>query len=86
MYFSDIIQSEAISTNFCRGGAYELMNTNTPDPNGYCPKDIVYFFFYPASLIPRGIENAPSEKCELYIKLTWPEEQNNFLLIISFHD
>lgn len=50
------------------------------------PNDIVYFFSYPISLIPRGIEHASKEYLELYIKITWPQSQNSFMLIISFHD
>ena len=50
------------------------------------PKDVVHIFHYIGFFIPRGIEDAASERVRLYIKFTWSKYQNNILLIISFHD
>ncbi len=49
------------------------------------PKDIIHFFHYETSLIPRGIEDAKSKRIKLYIKLTWTKP-SNVLIVISFHE
>ena len=57
-----------------------------PSDNPDFPKDIVHIFHYIDFFIPRGIEDAVSERVRLYIKFTWSKYQNSVLLIISFHD
>lgn len=50
------------------------------------PKDVIHFFHYSDSFIPRGIEDGASQTIRLYIKLTWSRQMENVLIIISFHD
>lgn len=49
------------------------------------PEDIVHFFHYSTQLFPRGIEEAPLQSVNLYIKLTWTKS-GNILIVISFHN
>ena len=48
-------------------------------------KDIIHFFRKSVSLFPKGIEDAPAKKVNLYIKLTW-QYSNNLMIVISFHE
>ena len=50
------------------------------------PKDVIHFFHYSDSFIPRGVEDGASQTIRLYIKLTWSRQMENVLIIISFHD
>ena len=48
--------------------------------------EVVYFFEKTVQLIPRFIEDAKEVRVELYIKLTWNDETNGVLVVISFHE
>lgn len=47
---------------------------------------IVYIFEKKVKLFPRYIEDAKETDVELYIKLSWNDETNGILVIISFHE
>lgn len=49
------------------------------------PKDIIYVFKKNVLLMPRWIEHAKYCNVMIYIKITWPEEQDS-MFIISFHE
>ena len=48
------------------------------------PEDIIYVFKKSVILMPKWIEDAEYRNVMIYIKITWPDEQN-FMFIISFH-
>ncbi len=69
-----------------------LRNLSISDHDGwdfsddpFHPEDIVHFFHYSMQLFPRGIEEAPLQRVNLYIKLTWTKT-GNILIVISFHN
>ena len=47
---------------------------------------LVYFFAKTVKLIPRYFEDASEKDVDLYIKVSWDENNNNLLFIISFHE
>jgi len=48
------------------------------------PEDIIYVFKKSVLLMPKWIEDAEYCNVMIYIKITWPDEQNS-MFIISFH-
>ena len=56
-----------------------------PSNNLRHPNDTVYIFKKNVMLMPRWIEYAEYCNVRIYIKITWPDEQNS-MFIISFHE
>ena len=55
--------------------------------NGAHPDDIVFIFKKKVLLMPRWKENADYQDVNLYIKITWPKENDGAVMfIISFHE
>ena len=79
------VLSERDRINILRNLTLEEYDGWEYSDNADFPEDIVHFFHHTISLFRRGVEDAPKESIDLYIKLTWTKP-DNFLVIISFHE